>query len=68
MSIDTISCMEENDIIQRQDQGLILFYKIINGFTFVNMKGILSSADTRSNHKFKFKCLQSNCKAFRPFS
>ena len=47
----------------RQDQHLVLFYKIINGLASVETEDILTPADsrTRKNHSFKFKHLQANC-------
>ena len=52
----------------KENQRLVLFYKIINGLTSVDTKGILLPADshTRANPKYKFKHLQvqSNCEAF----
>ena len=46
----------------RQDQRLVLFYKIINGLASVETEDILTPADsrTRKNHSFKFKHLQAN--------
>ena len=51
----------------RQDQRLVLFYKIINGLASVEKEDILTPADsrTRKNHSFKFKHLQSNCDSYR---
>ena len=48
---------------RRQDQRLVLFYKIINGLASVETEDILTPADsrTRKNHSFKFKHLQANC-------
>ena len=48
---------------RRQDQRLVLFFKIINGLTSVETEDILTPADsrTRKNHSFKFKHLQANC-------
>ena len=48
---------------RRQDQCLVLFYKIINGLASVETEDILTPADsrTRKNHSFKFKHLQANC-------
>ena len=45
----------------RQDQRLVLFYKIINGLASVETEDILTPADsrTRKNHSFKFKHLQA---------
>ena len=45
---------------RRQDQRLVLFYKIINGLASVETEEILTPADsrTRKNHSFKFKHLQ----------
>ena len=42
---------------RRQDQRLVLIYKIINGLASVETEGILTPADsrTRKNHSFKFK-------------
>ena len=44
---------------RRQDQRLVLFYKIINGIASVETEDILTPADsrTRKNHSFKFKHL-----------
>ena len=52
---------------RRQDQRLVLFYKIINGLASVETEDILTSADsrTRKNHNFKFKRLQANCDSYR---
>ena len=52
---------------RRQDQRLVLFYKIINGLASVEMEDILTPADsrTRKNHSFKFKHLQANCDSYR---
>ena len=54
---------------QRQDQRLVLFYKIINGLASVETEDILTPADsrTRKNHSFKFKHLQANCDSYRFF-
>ena len=51
---------------RRQDQRLVLFYKIINGLASVETEDILTPADsrTRKNHSFKFKHLQANCDSF----
>ena len=51
----------------RQDQRLVLFYKIINGLTSVEAEDILTPADsrTRKNHSFIFKHLQTNCDSYR---
>ena len=48
---------------RRQDQRLVLFYKIINELASVETEDILTPADsrTRKNHSFKFKHLQANC-------
>ena len=47
---------------RRQDQGLVLFYKIINGLASVETEDVLTPADSRArkNHSFKFKHLQAN--------
>ena len=52
---------------RRQDQRLVLFYKIINGLASVETEDILMPADsrTRKNHSFKFKHLQGNCDSYR---
>ena len=52
---------------RRQDQRLVLFYKIINGLASVETEDILTPADscTRKNHSFKFKQLQANCDSYR---
>ena len=52
---------------RRQDQRLVLFYKIINGLASVETEDILKPADsrTRKNHSFKFKHLQANCDSYR---
>ena len=52
---------------RRQDQRLVLFFKIINGFASVETEDILTPADsrTRKNHSFKFKHLQANCDSYR---
>ena len=52
---------------RRQDQRLVLFYKIINGLASVETEDILTPADTRTrkNHSFKFKHLQANCDSYR---
>ena len=52
---------------RRQDQRLVLFYKIINGLASVETEDILTPADsrTRKNHSFKFKHLQVNCDSYR---
>ena len=52
---------------RRQDQRLVLFYKIINGLASVETEDILTPADsrTRKNHSFKFKHLQANCDSYR---
>ena len=52
---------------RRQDQRLVLFYKIINGLASVETEDILATADsrTRKNHSFKFKHLQANCESYR---
>ena len=52
---------------RRQDQRLVLFYKIINGLASVETEDILMPADsrTRKNHSFKFKHLQANCDSYR---
>ena len=44
---------------RRQDQRLVLFYKIINGLASVETEDILTPVDsrTRKNHSFKFKHL-----------
>ena len=52
---------------RRQDQRLVLFFKIINGLASVETEDILTPADsrTRKNHSFKFKHLQTNCDSYR---
>ena len=52
---------------RRQDQRLVLFYKIINGLASVETEDILTPADsrTRKNHSFKLKHLQANCDSYR---
>ena len=52
---------------RRQDQRLVLFFKIINGLASVETEDILTPADsrTRKNHSFKFKQLQANCDSYR---
>ena len=52
---------------RRQDQRLVLFYKIINGLVSVETEDILTPADsrTRKNHSFKFKHFQANCDSYR---
>ena len=52
---------------RRQDQRLVLFYKIINGIASVETEDILMPADSRTkkNHSFKFKHLQANCDSYR---
>ena len=52
---------------RRQDQRLVLFYKIINGLASVETEDILTPADsrTRKNHSFKFKHFQANCDSYR---
>ena len=52
---------------RRQDQRLVLFFKIINGLASVESEDILTPADsrTRKNHSFKFKHLQANCDSYR---
>ena len=52
---------------RRQDQRLVLFYKIINGLASVKTEDIITQADsrTRKNHSFKFKHLQANCDSYR---
>ena len=52
---------------QRQDQHLVLFFKIINGLSSVETEDIFTPADscTRKNHSFKFKHLQANCDSYR---
>ena len=52
---------------RRQDQRLVLFYKIINGLASVETEDILTPADsrTRKNHSFKFKHLQANYDSYR---
>ena len=54
---------------RRQDQSLVLFYKIINGLALVETEDILTPADsrTRKNHNFKLKHLQANCDSYRFF-
>ena len=51
---------------RRQDQHLVLFYKIINGLASIKTEDILTPADsrTRKNHSFKFKHLQANCDSY----
>ena len=51
---------------RRQDQRLVLFYKIINGLASVETMDILTPANssTRKNHSFKFKHLQANCDSY----
>ena len=48
---------------RRQDQRLVLFYKIINGLVSVETEDILTSADshTRKNHSFKFNLINHLC-------
>ena len=55
---------------RRQDQRLVLFYKIINGLASVETEDILTPADsrTRKNHSFKFKDLQANCDSYFRYS
>ena len=52
---------------RRQDQRLVLFYKIIIGLASVETEDILTPADsrTRKNHSFIFKHLQANCDSYR---
>ena len=52
---------------RRQDQRLVLFYKIINELASIETEDILTPADsgTRKNHSFKFKHLQANCDSYR---
>ena len=52
---------------RRQDQRLVLSYKIINGLASVETEDILTPADSRirKNHSFKFKHLQANCDSYR---
>ena len=52
---------------RRQDQRLVLFYKIINRLASVETEDMLTPADsrTRNNHSFKFKHLQANCDSYR---
>ena len=52
---------------RRQDQRLVLFFKIINGLASVETEDIITPADsrTRKNHSFKFKHLQANCDSYR---
>ena len=52
---------------RRQDQRLVLFYKIINGLASVETEDILKPADSRTkkNHSFKFKHFQANCDSYR---
>ena len=52
---------------RRQDQRLVLFYKIINGLASVETEDILTPSDsrTRKNHSFKLKHLQANCDSYR---
>ena len=52
---------------RRQDQRLVLYYKIINGLALVEKEDILTPADsdTRKNHSFKFKHLQANRDSYR---
>ena len=51
---------------RRQDQRLVLFYKIINGLASVKTEDILmpAASRTRKNHSFKFKHLQANCDSY----
>ena len=51
---------------RRQDQRLVLFYKIINRLASVETEDILTPADSRArkNHSFKFKHLQANCNSY----
>ena len=52
---------------RRQNQRLVLFYKIINGLAWVETEDILTPADsrTRKNHSLKLKHLQANCDSYR---
>ena len=52
---------------RRQDQRLVLFYKIISGLASVETEDIFTPSDsrTRKNHSFKFKHLQANCDSYR---
>ena len=55
---------------RRQDQCLVLFYKIINELASVETEDILTPANssTSKNHSIKFKPLQANCDLYRfPF-
>ena len=54
---------------RRQDERLVLFYKIINGLASVETEDILTPADSRTkkNHSFKFKHLQANYDSYRFF-
>ena len=48
---------------RRQDQRLVLFYKIIHGLVSVETEDILTPANsrTRKNHSFKFEHQQTKC-------
>ena len=63
----TIIVLFTQSISYREDQRLVLFYKIINGLASVETEDILTPADsrTRKNHSFKFKHLQANCDSYR---
>ena len=52
---------------RRQDQRLVLFYKIVNGLAPVETEDIITPADslTRKNHSFKFKHPHANCDSYR---
>ena len=54
---------------RRQDQRLVLFYKIINGLASVETEDFLTPADsrTRKNHSYKLKHLWANCDSYRFF-
>ena len=71
---DIVICKDSTDYLtrtRRQDQSLVLFFKIINGLASVETEpvteDILTPADsrTRKNHSFKFKHLQANCDSYR---
>ena len=50
---------------RRQDQRLVLFYKIINGLASVETEDILTPADSRTRKNHSFKHLQANCDSYR---
>jgi hypothetical protein len=52
---------------RRQEQRLVLFYKIIHGISHVQTEGILAPADsrTRSNHRYKYGHIRTNCEVYR---